>query len=94
MKLVRPDGAEVFLGSLLDQVFSFEDDEGAQYHWSIAEASRRAARRGQRWTISLSEIGLTCDSIRARYQDLDEAHAMTTDLNRLAVRAVWAAATS
>ena len=82
MKLVRPDGAEVLLGSLLDQVFSFEDDDGVQYHWSVAEASRRALLRGQYWTVCLSEIGLTCDSIRARYQDLDEAHALTRDLSQ------------
>ena len=82
MKLVRPDGAEVFLGSVLDQVYSFEDDDGTQYHWSVAEASRRALLRGQYWTVSLSEIGLTCDSIRARYQGLDEAHAMTKDLSK------------
>jgi len=82
MKLVRPDGAEVFLGSLLDQVYSFEDNDGTQYHWSVAEASQRALLRGQYWTVSLSEIGLTCDSIRARYQGLDEAHALTRDLSK------------
>jgi hypothetical protein len=32
--------------------------------------------------VCLSEIGLTCDSIRAHYQDLDEAHAMATDLSK------------
>ena len=82
MRLVRPDGAEVFLGSLLDQVYSFEDDDGTQYHWSVAEASRRALQRGQYWTVCLSEIGLSCQSIRARYQGLDEAHAMTRDLGQ------------
>jgi len=82
MRLLRSDGAEVFLGSLLDQVYSFEDDDGAQYHWSVAEASRRAMQRGQFWTVSLSEIGLTCNSIRARYQGLNEAHALTRDLNQ------------
>jgi len=81
MRLLRPDGAEVFLGSLLDQVYSFEDNDGTQYHWSVAEATRRAKVRGAYWTVSLSEIGLTCESIRARYQDLDEAHALTRDLN-------------
>jgi len=82
MRLVRPDGAEVFLGSLLDQVYSFEDDDGWQYHWSVAEATRRALVRGEYWTVCLSEIGLSCESIRARYQDLDEAHALTRDLSR------------
>ena len=82
MRLLRFDGAEIFLGSLLDQVYSFEDNDGTQYHWSVAEASRRALQRGAYWTVCLSEIGLTCDSIRARYQDLDEAHALTRDLSR------------
>ena len=82
MRLVRPDGVEVLLGSLLDQVFSFEDEDGTQYHWSVAEASRRALLRGQYWSVCLSEAGITCDSIRARYQSLDEAHAMTTDLQK------------
>jgi len=82
MRLLRPDGAEVFLGSFLDQVYSFEDNDGTQYHWSVAEATRRAQVRGAYWTVSLSEIGLTCASIRARYQGLDEAHALTRDLSK------------
>jgi hypothetical protein len=82
MRLLRPDGALVFLGSLWDQVYSMETKDGWQYHWSVAEAQSRALLRGSYWTISLREIGITCDFIRAQYQGLDEAHAMTTDLGR------------
>lgn len=85
MRLVRPDGAEIFLGSLLDQVYSMEDAaDGWQYHWSVAEALRRAERQAQLWTVSLAEIGITCEFIRAQYDGLDEAHAMSesTDLLR------------
>ena len=80
MRIIRPDGVEIFLGSLLDQVYSMEDTDGHQYHWSVAEASRRALQRGEYWTISLRELGITPEFVRAQYQGIDEAHAMTRDL--------------
>ncbi len=80
MKLIRPDGVEIVLGSLFDQVYSMEDTNGEQYHWSVTEGKRRAHLRGALWTVSLSEIGITCAFIHAQYQGLNEAHAMTCDL--------------
>ena len=80
MKILRPDGVEVYLGSLQGQVYSMEDKEGWQYHWSIPEATRRAHLRGEPVTVSLSEMGITCDRIRSQYQGLNEIHALTRDL--------------
>ena len=80
MKILRPDGVEVFIGSLFDQVYSMEDSDGWQYHWSVSEATNRAHLRGELVTISLSEMGLTCAIIRNQYQGLDEKHALTKDL--------------
>lgn len=82
MRLIRPDGTEILLGSLMDQVYSMEDTDGWQYHWSVTEASQRALVRGQLWTISLREIGITCDTILTQYDGLDVAYAMGTDLTR------------
>lgn len=81
MKIIRPDGVEVYLGSLFDQVYSMEDTNGRQYHWSVTQARQLAEARGTLWTVSLGEIGITCEFIHAQYQGLDEAHAMTTDLS-------------
>ncbi len=80
MNLLRPDGVEVYLGSLFDQVYSMEDVEGWQYHWSVPEATNRAHLRGELVTVSLSEMGITCHVIRNQYQGLNEIHALGRDL--------------
>lgn len=82
LSIIRPDKVEVSLGSPFDQVYSLEDLDGWQYYWSVAEATRRAKASDPLFTISLSEIGITCDFIRSQYDGLDEAHAMTTCLMR------------
>lgn len=82
LKLVRPDGAILHLGSLTDQVYSFEDEEGWQYHWSVYEAKQRAEKNSELGTFSVQEAGITTDLLLRMYPDLDEAYALTTDLMR------------
>lgn len=80
--LLRPDGNEVLLGSLFDQVYSMQDEDETQYHWSVTEATRRALFGATYVDFSLSEAGITVDVVRRLYTGMDEAHALTRDLSR------------
>lgn len=82
LTLIRPDGTEIELGSANDQVYSFQDEDGTQYHWSIREARKRAEANCVLGDFSLEEAGITPDLLRKMYPSLDEAYAMTTDLSR------------
>jgi hypothetical protein len=82
LRIVREDGRVIDLGDLTDQVYSMEDQDGTQYHWSVAAGLRLATARGQVWTVSLRQMGVTADLLRSLYHGLDEAHALTTDLSR------------
>lgn len=80
LRLLRLDGEVIELGTYRDQVYSYETDEGWQYHWSIAEAKKRAEARGELTTISLSDAGMTLEMVRLMNHGMDETYAMTTDL--------------
>lgn len=80
LKIVREDGSELEIMSLMDQVFSLETPSGWQFHWSISEARRYAEARGELWTISLSEYQMTLERLREHYPDVDESYALTTNL--------------
>lgn len=80
LKIVREDGSEIQIKSLMDQVFSLETPSGWQYHWSISEARRYAEARRELWSISLSEYQMTLERLREHYPDVDETYALTTDL--------------
>ena len=80
LKLRRPDGQTVHLGSAFDQAFSYDTEDGWQYHWSVAEAKRRAEATATLGEISLSETGMTRELILSLYPDLDEKRALTRDL--------------
>src|ERR1051325_1946903 len=82
LHIVRPDGAVLQIKNLTDQVYSLEDEQGWQYHWSVTEAKARPEARGELYTVSLSDMGVTPEKVRERYDGLDEAYAMTTDLTR------------
>jgi hypothetical protein len=82
LHIVRPDGSLLRIRSLTDQVYSLEDEQGWQHHWSVSEAKRLAEARAELFTVSLSEMGVTPERIRERYDGLDEKYAMTTDLTR------------
>ncbi|RYF50239.1 MAG: hypothetical protein EOO38_06125 [Cytophagaceae bacterium] len=80
LQLLRRDGQLIELGTFRDQVYSYETDAGWQYHWSIAEAQKRAEARGELTTISLTESGMTLEMVRRMNQGIDVAYAQTTDL--------------
>ena len=80
LKLTRPDGQTILLGSVFDQVFSYNTEDGWQYHWSVAEAKRRAYATAVLKGISLSGTGMTRELILSLYPDLDEKRALTRDL--------------
>jgi hypothetical protein len=82
LELLRPDGQIVHLGSAFDQVFSYDTEDGWQYHWSVSEARKRAEATGVLAEISLSETGMTRELIRSLYPDLDERRALTRDLTQ------------
>lgn len=82
LHIVRADGATLQIPNLTDQIYSMEDDTGWQYHWSVSEALRYAQTRGELFTVSLSEMGITTERIRAQYDGMDEEYALTTDLTR------------
>lgn len=82
LEIIRPDGSRIHLGSLTDQVYSFQDEEGWQYHWSVTEARKRAEANSELVTISLSETGMTADIAKRLYPGLDEHYALTTDLSK------------
>jgi hypothetical protein len=67
--------------SLGDDVFSYQDDQGWQYHWNITKARNLAEARDDLKPISLKDYGITVEFIRSQYTNLDEAHAMTADLS-------------
>jgi hypothetical protein len=76
----RKGGQRLQMVVLADQVYSFQDEDGIQWHWSIAAARQLAEARGDLSVISLRELGVTPDFVRSQYPDLDEEYALTTDL--------------
>ena len=81
LRLLRPDGVEILLGSLRDQVYSMQDEQGWQYYWSVAEATRRALTGAEWLVFSLTEAGITPEVIRRLYDGMDETFALTRDLS-------------
>ena len=83
LHIVRKDGVVLQIRNLTDQVYSMEDAEtGWQYFWSVSEGLRLAEARDDVFTISLSEMGVTAESIRRQYDGMDEGYALTTDLSK------------
>ena len=80
--LATPGRREIVVGALQDQVYSYEDETGRQFHWSVTSALAFAQARNEVFTISLSEMGVTLPLVRAQYQGLDERHALTCDLSQ------------
>ncbi|MES2464663.1 MAG: hypothetical protein V4671_29220 [Armatimonadota bacterium] len=69
------------VGNLGDQVYSFEDEDGWQYHWNVSEGMRLAKARGELLTFSPREHGITLGEIERRYPELDVEHALHADLS-------------
>ena len=70
------------VGTLGDQVFSFEDEDGWQYHWNVTEGMRLAKDRGELLAFSPEENGITVQEIEKRYPELDVNHALKSDLTK------------
>jgi hypothetical protein len=68
--------------SLSDQVYSMEDDDGTQYHWNATKAERLGKAGNRLFAFSLSEAGITPEKILSQYPDLDEVHALNSDLSK------------
>jgi hypothetical protein len=82
MVIVEMNGQLVRIGSLLDQIYSLEDEKGWQHHWNVTEGMRIAAARGGLTYFSPTEYDVTVEEIHRVYQDLNIAHALTTNLTR------------
>ena len=82
LKLSLPSGEEVVLDNLFDQLFSTETDDGTQYHWNATQGLRLAEKRGVVHSVSLSQMGVTIESIREQYDDMNEFYALSTDLSK------------
>jgi hypothetical protein len=81
LKRLLPGSVLLPARSLDDQVFSMDDaDSGLTYHWNASEGRRMAERRGDILDFCPSDFGIDLAHIRERYQKLDEAYAMFTDL--------------
>ncbi len=81
LKRLLPGSILLQARSLDDQIFSMDDaDSGLTYHWNASEGRRRAERRGDILDFCPGDFGIDIAHIRERYQKLDEAYAMFTDL--------------
>ncbi len=81
LKRLLPGSILLPARSLDDQIFSMDDaDSGLTYHWNASEGRRLAERRGDILDFCPSDFGIDIAHIRERYQKLDEAYAMFTDL--------------
>jgi hypothetical protein len=75
----------VFLGSTLTEVYSFTDEDGAEYLFDVDEGLKRAKKCGRLLDFSPGECGITAQEIRSRYPDIDEARARALPLEALAI---------
>ncbi len=82
LKLMLPTGQELVIENLFDEVYSTEDNDGTQYHWNVTKGLRLAKSKGVVHTVSLSQMGVTMERIRAQYEGMNEFYAMTTDLTK------------
>ena len=66
-----------------DQVFTFKDHSGTEWHWNASEGMRLVEASGRTpLAFYPSDHGLTVEILRKQYESLDEAYALTTDLSR------------
>jgi hypothetical protein len=84
MNLADPtDETGVIFLNLTDQVFTFTDATGTQWHWN-ASAGMRLTEQSPRTPLEFwpSEHGIDLAHLRERYTDLDEEYARTVDLSK------------
>ena len=69
--------------NLSDQVFTFTDSEGWQWHWNASAGMRLVQASGrQPLTFYPSDHGLSLKHLQKQYPDLDLDYAKTTDIRR------------
>ena len=69
--------------NLSDQVFTFTDATGTEWHWNASKGYRlieQAPRQAMEFYPS--DCGIDMAHIRQRYPDLDEEYAKTVDLSK------------
>ncbi|MGC4044735.1 MAG: hypothetical protein QM758_13160 [Armatimonas sp.] len=76
-------GPGILLLSLSDQVFTFVDAEGGQWHWNASEGMRIALASGREpLAFYPTDHGLDIPQLQSQYTDLDLEYALTTDLTK------------
>ncbi len=70
------------MGSLSDQIYSLEDEQGWQYHWNVTRGMELAQVCSSLTFFYPEEEGLTVEVLRLAYVGLDESYALTTDVTR------------
>ena len=81
MENILPGLPRIILLSACDQVFTFKDEDGCEWHWN-ASAGMRLIEQAPRPPCAFypSDHGLTIEQLRKQYPDLDESYSLTTDL--------------
>lgn len=84
MSLTDPQrGPGIVLLSLSDQVFTFVDAEGGQWHWNASEGMRIVLESGREpQAFYPSDHGLDIPQLQSQYTDLDMDYALVTDLTK------------
>src|SRR2546430_2590732 len=72
----------VFSPPLHHQVYTHEADDGTFRAWDATQGNEIASDGRSPTLFDLIEHGVTPDLVKKLYPDIDEDHAMTTDLDR------------
>ena len=83
MKNIEKNAPRVIALNLSDQVFTFTDATGTEWHWN-ASLGYRLIEQTPRPPMEFypSDCGIDMAHLRERYPDLDEEYAKTVDLSR------------
>ncbi len=84
MNLADPtEGTEIVVLNLTDQVFTFVDSEGGEWHWNASAGMRIAEASGRKpLAFYPSDHGLDIPQLKRQYESLDLDYARTTDVTR------------
>ncbi len=83
MKISIPDGPEVIIIGVTDQVFTFKDDSGTEWHWNASAGMRIADASGRPPSAFYpSDHGLDIPQLLRQYPDLDLDYARKADTTK------------
>jgi hypothetical protein len=78
-----PEGTEIVVLNLSDQVFTFVDALGGEWHWNASQGMRIVEASGRKpCAFYPSDHGLDIPQLQRQYETLDLDYAKTTDLTR------------